>query len=89
MAAAFDPQSADFSGIDDRRDLYLADVVHKAFVDVSEEGTEAAAATGAHMRAVAMVVRQPVTFHADHPFAFLIRDTATGVILFEGRLARP
>lgn len=89
MAEAFG-QSADFSGIDGRRDLYVSDVVHKAFVDVSEEGTEAAAATGAIVTFMAMHPHpQPIIFRADHPFAFFIRDTASGVILFEGRLLRP
>ena len=64
-------------------------MVHKAFVDVAEEGTEAAAATGV---AVALAsVRQPpeTIFRADHPFVFLIRDTRTGLILFTGRLMDP
>jgi len=63
--------------------------VHKAFVDVSEEGTEAAAATGFGVRMMAMRREERLTFRADHPFAFFIRDTASGVILFEGRLAQP
>ena len=88
MPSAFG--AADFSGIDGRRDLVLADVVHKAFVDVAEEGTEAAAATGTTAVLVAMVQPQPpVAFRADHPFVFLIRDTRTGLILFAGRLAEP
>jgi serpin B len=86
MADAF-LRTADLSGIDGRRDLFVGDVVHKAFVDVSEEGTEAAAATGATIHSLA--VRQQTIFRADHPFAFFIRDTASGVILFEGRLLQP
>ncbi len=89
MPAAFDAALADFSGIDGRRDLVLSDVVHKAFVDVSEEGTEAAAATGATISLTAMSPASRVVFRADHPFAFLIRDTRTGVILFAGRLVNP
>jgi serine protease inhibitor len=81
--------AADFSGIDDRRDLTLSDVLHKAFVDVSEEGTEAAAATGGTVTFVAMLNAPRKVFRADHPFAFLIRDAQSGVILFEGRLATP
>ena len=88
MAEAFSG-SADFSGIDDRRDLYLSGVVHKAFVDVSEEGTEAAAATGATVKFVAMLQEPRTVFRADHPFACLIRDAGSGVILFGGRLAKP
>ena len=87
MPSAFGP--ADFSGIDGRRDLALADVVHKAFVDVSEEGTEAAAATGAIAVLVSAVIPEHTVFRADHPFLFMIRDTRTGLILFAGRLADP
>jgi serpin B len=81
--------AADFSGISGRRDLFVGDVVHKAFVDVSEQGTEAAAATGVKMRMLAMRPRPETVFRADHPFAFFIRDTSSGVILFEGRLLQP
>lgn len=89
MADAF-TRDADFSGIDGRRDLSVGDVVHKAFVEVSEEGTEAAAATGITMHALAMRrTEEPVVFRADHPFVFFIRDTTSGTILFEGRLTQP
>jgi serpin B len=88
MGAAF-TGAADFSGIDDRRDLKLSDVLHKAFVDVAEEGTEAAAATGSAVTMVAMVAAPRIVFRADHPFAFVIRDARTGVILFAGRLTHP
>ena len=82
--------NADFSGIDSKRGLAISAVVHKAFVDVSEQGTEAAAATGIGVRATAMRMPEPaVVFRADHPFLFLIRDTRTGVILFIGRLMSP
>jgi serpin B len=81
---------ADFSGIALNRGLAISEVVHKAFVDVSEQGTEAAAATGIAMHATAMrTVEQPVVFRADHPFLFLIRDTSSGVVLFIGRLMNP
>jgi serpin B len=81
---------ADFSGIDPKRGLAISEVVHKAFVDVSEQGTEAAAATGITMRTTAMrMPEQAVVFRADHPFLFLIRDTRTGVVLFIGRLTTP
>jgi serpin B len=56
---------------------------------VSEEGTEAAAATGIGMHALAMRRQEQTVFRADHPFAFFIRDTGSGVILFEGRLVQP
>ena len=81
---------ADFSGIDPKRSLAISEVAHKAFVDVAEQGTEAAAATGIAMRPTAMRLPEPaVVFRADHPFLFLIRDTNTGVVLFIGRLMRP
>jgi len=89
MPGAFS-NSADFSGIDGRGKLAISEVVHKSFVDVSEQGTEAAAATGMTMRAAAMrAPEQTVVFRADHPFLFLIRDTRSGVILFIGRLTNP
>jgi serpin B len=86
MATAF-TTAADFSGIDGRRDLAISQVVHKAFIDVSEEGTEAAAATGVGISLTAFT--PPATFRADHPFLFLIRDTNSGAILFVGRYEKP
>ena len=89
MPTAF-TDKADFSGIHANGGLAISEVVHKAFVDVSEQGTEAAAATGMTMRASAMRMPEPaVVFRADHPFLFLIRDTRTGVILFIGHLMNP
>lgn len=90
MPAAFDPSRADFSGMNGRRDLSISRVLHKAHVDVNEQGTEAAAATGVMMsRASAFIPTPPVVFRADHPFVFLIRDRATGSVLFMGRLIDP
>lgn len=90
MRDAFNDHEADFSGMDGARDLYLSAVVHKAFVDVNEEGTEAAAATGAVVAMRAVVRPKPIpTFRADHPFIFLIRENTSGSILFLGRLAEP
>jgi len=80
--------SADFSGMDGKKDLYISNVVHKAYVDVNEEGTEAAAATAVVMREFAAVVpERPPVFRADHPFVFLIRHEKSGAILFMGRVA--
>jgi serine protease inhibitor len=90
MPLAFKPGAADFSGMTGTRELAISAVVHKAFIEVEERGTEAAAATGVVMaRTSAAIAQAPVVFRADHPFFFLIRDTSTGTILFLGRLVRP
>jgi serpin B len=87
---AFEPNQADFSRMNGARDLYISAVVHKAFVEVNEEGTEAAAATGVIMMTRSMAVEPPPEeFRADHPFLYLIRDDKTGTILFMGRCAKP
>jgi serine protease inhibitor len=88
MPTAFTP-AADFSGMTSQERLYIGLVIHKAFVDVHEEGTEAAAATAVVMKRLAMEVLPAATFRADHPFVFLIRDNTTGSILFMGRVAQP
>ncbi len=85
MSDAFDPQSADFSGMNGTKDLYLSAVVHKAFVKVDEKGTEAGAATGGTIGVTSL----PPAFTADRPFIFLIRDRATDAILFVGRILDP
>lgn len=79
---------ADFSGMTGNRNLFISAVVHKAYVDVNEEGTEAAAATGVAMKMTSIGTPPPV-FRADHPFIFLIRDNQTGSILFMGRVENP
>ena len=90
MPDAFGPR-ADFSGMDGTRFLYISGVFHKAWGEVNEEGTEAAAATAVAITALA--ARQPAApppvFRADHPFLFLIRDTRSGSLLFLGRLSNP
>ena len=78
--------AADFSGMDGKEGLFISAVLHKAFVDVNEEGTEAAAATAVPE---AMELVELLVFRADHPFLFLIRDNRTGSILFMGRLVNP
>ena len=88
MSNAFDRSAADFSGMNGRRDLFLSDVIHEAVVKVNEEGTEAAAATGAVMQLMS-AGPPPVTFNADHPFIFFIRHNQSGSILFLGRLSNP
>ena len=79
---------ADFSGMDGTKLLQIAAVLHKAFVAVNEEGTEAAAATAVIMQLMALPSPPPV-FRADHPFVFLIRENSTGSILFLGRVVNP
>jgi len=87
MTDAFALPPADFSGMTGRKDLYISAVIHKAFVEVNEEGTEAAAATAVVMTRASM--GGPPVFRADHPFIFLIRDIRSGSILFLGRVANP
>jgi len=76
--------AAYFSGMDGTRDLFVGHVMHKAYVSVNEEGTEAATATG-----ISMTLSIPATMTIDHPFIFLIRDIKTGTILFIGRVMNP
>ncbi|XP_061178772.1 serpin B6-like [Saccostrea echinata] len=87
MLSAFDPNRANFSGIYKDQDVFMSEVFHKAFVDVNEEGTEAAAATGVVITLTS--IRFPPEFRADHPFLFFIRDTVNDVILFAGRFYDP
>jgi serpin B len=92
MPRAFQPGAADFSGMTGNRDLSISAVIHKAYIDLNEEGTEAAAATGVTMRAAtarAPNPTPPIVFRADHPFVFMIRDTRSGGILFMGRVTHP
>jgi serpin B len=80
---------ADFSGIGEGP-LQISEVVHKAFVEVNEEGTEAAAATGVSMGlCAARPVTEPIVFKADHPFRFFITDRDTSAVLFSGRVLDP
>jgi serpin B len=90
MRQAFVAGGADFSGVSgtNGKRLFLQAVVHKAFVDVNEEGTEAAAATGVVVKEEAAPA-EPAVFRADHPFVFLIRDNRSGSVLFLGRLTNP
>jgi serine protease inhibitor len=84
MVSVFGPE-ADLSGMDGTTNLFLADAVHKAVIEVNEAGTKAVAATWVHTARKSM----PTSFHADHPFIFLIRDNQTGCILFIGRVVNP
>ncbi|XP_069368593.1 leukocyte elastase inhibitor-like isoform X2 [Paralichthys olivaceus] len=88
MVDAFDIAMSDFSGMSPSNDLVLSKVVHKAFVEVNEEGTEAAAATAAVMM-LRCFPSPPVRFFADHPFLFFIRHNTTMSVLFAGRYCSP
>lgn len=91
MPAAFE-DGADFSGMSGRPDLKISRVIHKAFVEVNEKGTEAAAATAVLMMyatGIPAAQPEPKIFKADRPFVFLIRDRRTGAILFAGRMTEP
>jgi serpin B len=84
--------TADFTGIEDSRRLFIDNVFHKAVIDVDEKGTEAAAATAILVAASAIGFSRPekvYRFNADHPFIFLIYDLDTESILFQGRVENP
>jgi len=87
MTKAFTGE-ADFSGMTGFRDLFISLVIHQAFVEVNEEGTEAAAATAVIMERTSAAPRNK-TFLADHPFIFIITEKQTGSILFMGRVVDP
>jgi serpin B len=80
--------NADFSGMTGKKDLMIDKVIHKAFIDVSEKGTEAAAATAVVIREKTAPAKE-IIFKADHPFFFLIKETKTGQILFAGKVYNP
>ena len=83
----FDENRADLSGMDGTRELYVSKIFHKAFVEVNEEGSEAAAATAAVVMMRCIV--RPVLFEANHPFLFMIHENTSGAILFLGRVTKP
>jgi len=80
---------ADFSGISTSEQLFITKAVHKAFVDVNEKGTEAAAVTAIKVGVTSVDPNPPPTFVADHPFVFVIQDNETGHILFIGKMTNP
>jgi serpin B len=88
MTDAFS-SNANFSGINGKRNLFISAVIHKAYVDVNEEGTEAAAATAVGIKLTSIGPSRTPVFRADHPFLFLIRDNHTNSILFIGRVMNP
>ncbi|XP_050395804.1 leukocyte elastase inhibitor [Patella vulgata] len=87
LSDIFVVSKADLSGIDGTRELYVSDAIHKAFIEVNEEGTEAAAATAVTImkRSLVMIPQ----FRADHPFLFFIKDNRSDMILFWGKLQKP
>ncbi|XP_032905403.1 leukocyte elastase inhibitor-like isoform X2 [Amblyraja radiata] len=88
MVDAFDSMKANFSGMSEGKDLSVSKVIHQSFVEVNEEGTEAAAATAVTM-CLTSTMFPPEEFKADHPFLFFIRHAKTQSILFYGRLTSP
>jgi serpin B len=89
MTDAFIPSEADLSGMNGNNELYIADVVHKAFVDVNEAGTEAAAATAVIVGETSAPIDEPIQLTIDRPFLFLIVDEPTNTVLFFGRVVTP
>ncbi len=87
MPSVFGVKPTDFSGMDGTKNLSISKVIHQGFVEVNEEGTEAAGATGIVME-LAMKKKIPI-FRADHPFLFLIQHKPSGTILFFGRVGNP
>ena len=88
---AFDQGIADFSGINGKKNMYIGAAIHKTFLEVGEEGTEAAAATALIMTKTSLApdTEDIVEFKADRPFIYIIRDNLTGTIIFIGRCTRP
>jgi len=89
MPDAFVYQVANFSGMDGSRELFIGQVVHKAFVVVDEEGTEAGAASAVVVPGAAPQPSTPIEVIVDRPFIFLIREINTDAILFIGRVLNP
>jgi serpin B len=87
MGIAFDPNNADFTQINANGNLFISKVVHKTFVDVNEEGTEAAAATSVEIGLTAHPDK--IIMRVDHPFVFMIRENVSGTILFIGKIEAP
>ena len=90
MPLAFSSTNADFSGMTGKRNLCISEVIHQAFINVDEKGTEAAAATAVIMKAMSARPSSDLKeFNADHPFLFIIKDNTTGTILFMGNIMNP
>ncbi|XP_023578916.1 serpin B11 isoform X2 [Octodon degus] len=87
MTDIFEPARADFSGMSPDKGLYVSKVIHQSYVDVNEEGTEAAAATGDNIAVKRLPIRHQ--FLANRPFLFFIRERFNSMVLFAGKLASP
>lgn len=89
MDIPFDPNRADFSGIDGKRDLYISAALHKAFIATDEKGTEAAASTTIIIGVTSLPMEESIQLTIDRPFFYIIRDVPTGAILFMGHVTDP
>jgi serpin B len=85
----FSMDRADLSGMDGTKELFVSKVLHTAFIEVNEEGSEAAAATAVMVKRCKRAESKSFDFRADHPFLFFIRHTATNALLFVGRVMKP
>ncbi|MCX7706133.1 MAG: serpin family protein [bacterium] len=89
IKSAFSPEMADFSKITGNKDLFISKAIQKSYIEVNEEGTEAAAVTGIVMNITSAMPETKKIFRADHPFLFFIIEEKTGLVLFAGRLVQP
>jgi len=91
MASAFKARDANFSGMNGKKNLYIGAAIHKTFLEVGEDGTEAAATTAVIMTKTSAMndPEETIEFKADRPFIYMIRDNQTGTILFIGRYTKP
>ncbi len=89
MGIAFDPNMANFAGINPQAELFISEVIHKAFVEVNEEGTEAAAVTAVEVGVTSFDPSTPVLFRVDRPFLFFIKEKYTNAVIFAGRVMDP
>ena len=86
----FDAKQADFSGMTDTKELFVSEVIQKAFIEVTEEGTEASAATAANFQQKSSFNKKNTPeFICDHPFVFMLKDNLTRMILFTGKITNP
>lgn len=89
MGVAFSPAQADFSGINPYEQLFISEVKHKAYVEVNEEGTEAAAVTSVVIERTSAGPNTPKAFFVDRPFVFAIKEKYTNAVIFAGKVMEP